>query len=285
MPEYYKTTGGYCYKKTQKGGSKRISKENYEKAIIKQKGDVSSAPSKVIKEKQKEKSGGNKLSKSSKNKKVKNNKSGGAKKRKITSISSTGKVTYNTNNNTNNNNGYNANNNTNTNEIPPQYSEYENTFFPEDIKKIKDTRVALRGVVPSEIGNIIGYKKVKEEKKKRAQNEKKHRNNIIKKKENEEREYKRRIADFNRRLSRPLTSEEIESNRRRNEIAKERARKRFETGNTTIYFNSPNQNTSATMNNNTKNMNNSNQTKQNSNATIKNSNATKQNSNATIQNS
>ena len=86
---------------------------------------------------------------------------------------------------------------------------------------------------------------------------------MVLKKENEEREYKRRIADFNRRLSRPLTSEEIESNRRRNEIAKERARKRFETGNTTIYFNSPNQNTSATMNNNTKNMNNSNQTVQN----------------------
>ena len=54
MPEYYKTQKGYCYKKTQKGGSKRISKENYEKAIIKQKGDVSSAPSKVIKEEQKE---------------------------------------------------------------------------------------------------------------------------------------------------------------------------------------------------------------------------------------
>ena len=101
----------------------------------------------------------------------------------MTSRSSTGKVTY-RNNNTNNNNGYNANNNTNTNEIPPQYPEYEKTFFPENIKKIKDTRVALRGVVPSEIGNIIGYKKVKEEKKKRAQNEKKHRNNVIKKKEN-----------------------------------------------------------------------------------------------------
>ena len=26
MPEYYKTSKGYCYKKTQSGGSKRISK-------------------------------------------------------------------------------------------------------------------------------------------------------------------------------------------------------------------------------------------------------------------
>ena len=38
MPEYYKTQKGYCYKKTQKGGSSRISKADYEKAIIKQKG-------------------------------------------------------------------------------------------------------------------------------------------------------------------------------------------------------------------------------------------------------
>lgn len=237
------------------GGKSKVVKKT--KRISNKSGEKS----KVIKEKQKEKSGGNKLSKSSKNKKVKNNKSGGTTKRKR-------------NNNTNNNNGYNANiNNNKPNEIPPSYFDYDKTFFPGDIENVKDTRFALRGVVPSEIGNIIGYKKVKEEKKKRAQNEKKHRNSV-----------RNRRNNLTRRLSRPLTSEEIESNRRRNEIAEERARERFKRGNTTIYFNSPNQNTSATMNNNTKNMNNSNQTKQNSNATVQNSNATMNNSNQTVQN-
>jgi hypothetical protein len=272
------------------GGSKVVKK-------TKKTSNKSGEKSKVIKEKQKEKSGGNKLSKSSKNKKVKNNKSGGTTKRKrnnnnknsneyVTSRSSTGQVTYNRNNNTNNNNGYNANiNNNNANEIPPSYFDYQNIMFPEDIKKVKDTRVALRGVVPSEIGNIIGYKKVKEEKKKRAQNEKKHRNNVIKKKENEEREYKRRIADFRRRLSIPPTREQIESKRRKNERKEKKARKKLDMGITTVNFNSSNQNSNTTMNNNTKNMNNSNATVQNSNATMNNSNATKQNSNATIQNS
>jgi hypothetical protein len=31
MPEYYKTQKGYCYKKTQKGGAKRISNNEYNK--------------------------------------------------------------------------------------------------------------------------------------------------------------------------------------------------------------------------------------------------------------
>ena len=38
MPEYYKTKKGYYYKKTQKGGSTRISKDNYEKAVKRQEG-------------------------------------------------------------------------------------------------------------------------------------------------------------------------------------------------------------------------------------------------------
>ena len=40
MPEYYKTSKGYYYKKTKKGGSSRISVKDYEKAMIKQKGGV-----------------------------------------------------------------------------------------------------------------------------------------------------------------------------------------------------------------------------------------------------
>lgn len=36
MPEYYKTSKGYCYKKTQKGAS-RISEEDYKKAMVKKK--------------------------------------------------------------------------------------------------------------------------------------------------------------------------------------------------------------------------------------------------------
>lgn len=38
MPEYYKTNKGYYYKKTQKGGSSRISVKDYEKAVLKQNG-------------------------------------------------------------------------------------------------------------------------------------------------------------------------------------------------------------------------------------------------------
>jgi hypothetical protein len=41
MPEYYKTKKGYYYKKTQKGGSTRISKDNYEKAVKRQEGGFS----------------------------------------------------------------------------------------------------------------------------------------------------------------------------------------------------------------------------------------------------
>ena len=41
MPEYYKTKKGYYYKKTQKGGSTRISKNNYEKAVKRQEGGFS----------------------------------------------------------------------------------------------------------------------------------------------------------------------------------------------------------------------------------------------------
>ena len=72
MVEYYKTNKGYCYKKTKKYGSIRISLEDYKKAISK--------------------NGGVK-------RKLNN-----AKKGNLTSRSSTGQVTVrNTNNNTNNN--------------------------------------------------------------------------------------------------------------------------------------------------------------------------------------
>ena len=40
MPQYYKTSKGYCYKKTQKGEASRISTSAYEKAMVKQKGGV-----------------------------------------------------------------------------------------------------------------------------------------------------------------------------------------------------------------------------------------------------
>ena len=33
MVEYYKTSKGYCYKKTQKGGASRISVKDYEKKM------------------------------------------------------------------------------------------------------------------------------------------------------------------------------------------------------------------------------------------------------------
>ena len=48
MPEFYKTSKGYCYKKTQKGGASRISTDAYEKAMVKQKGGVESVVTMLV---------------------------------------------------------------------------------------------------------------------------------------------------------------------------------------------------------------------------------------------
>ena len=50
MPKYYKTSKGYCYKKTQKGGASRISTDAYEKAMVKQKGGVNTPQSTTLNE-------------------------------------------------------------------------------------------------------------------------------------------------------------------------------------------------------------------------------------------
>ena len=92
MVEYYKTNKGYCYKKTKKYGSIRISLEDYKKAM-------------------------------SKNGGVKRKLNNAKKNSNITSRSSTGRVTVrNRNNNTNNNRSNKKNNINNTNKIIKKYS-------------------------------------------------------------------------------------------------------------------------------------------------------------------
>ena len=51
MPEYYKTNKGYCYKKTKKTGSIRISTNDYEKIMIKKGGVISNQTNNQIEKK------------------------------------------------------------------------------------------------------------------------------------------------------------------------------------------------------------------------------------------
>jgi hypothetical protein len=51
MPEYYKTNKGYCYKKTKKTGSIRISTNDYEKIMMKKGGVISNQTNNQIEKK------------------------------------------------------------------------------------------------------------------------------------------------------------------------------------------------------------------------------------------